>query len=233
MNPLWEQLAAAAGLTFTPSQQEQLSKYIDLLLEANRLMNLTRIDERPAAEVLHVGDAMTLLPHLPREAHWLADVGSGGGVPGIPLAIARPDAQVTLIESTLKKADFLTRAVDRLGLKNVRVVGERAETVGRGALRESFDVAVARALGALSLVAEWCLPLVKIGGKVLAIKGERVTEELPAGERAARLLGGGGVVIHPVKLPGVEHHVIAEIGKIAATERRYPRPPGVAKKKPL
>ena len=104
---LWQTLAQKAGLTLNSVQTGQLGSYLDLLFAANQRMNLTRITNRGDAEVLHVGDALTLLPHLPPQARRLADVGSGGGVPGIVLAIARPEIHVTLIESTRKKADFL------------------------------------------------------------------------------------------------------------------------------
>ena len=112
MNDLWNQLAARANLALTPEQHAVLNRYLDLLLEANRTMNLTRITDRAAAELQHVGDALTVLPFLPPTPHRLADVGTGGGVPGVPLAIARPDARVVLIEATKKKAAFLQRCVD-------------------------------------------------------------------------------------------------------------------------
>ena len=102
VNELWDTIAARAGVVLSDAQRGQLSRYIDLLLEANQRMNLTRIASREAAEVQHVGDALTVLPFLPKEAHRLVDVGSGGGVPGIPLAVARPDVVVILIESTKK-----------------------------------------------------------------------------------------------------------------------------------
>src|SRR5690349_17899552 len=121
MNALWNELAARAGLVLSESQHAMLSRYLDLLLEANRRMNITRITDRAVAEVQHVGDALTLLPLLPREPHRLSDVGTGGGVPGIPLAVALPDARVLLVESTRKKATFLTSAAELLGLKNVAV----------------------------------------------------------------------------------------------------------------
>src|SRR5918993_2414745 len=121
VHPLWTELAARAALTLSEAQHAQLSKYLDLLLAANQRMNLTRITDRAAAEVQHVGDALTLLPFLPPGEIRLADVGSGGGVPGIPLAIARPDARVMLIESTKKKAAFLKSAAASLGLANVTV----------------------------------------------------------------------------------------------------------------
>src|SRR4051812_19771103 len=116
MNPVWTDLAARAGLALTPEQHDRLSRYLDLLLAANATMNLTRITDRPAAEVQHVGDSFPLLPLLPKDPHRLADVGSGGGVPGIPLAVVRPDVQVVLIESTKKKAAFLRQATEALGL---------------------------------------------------------------------------------------------------------------------
>src|SRR5947209_16117527 len=118
---LWSNLAAAAGQSLDAEQHERLSRYLDLLLEANRSINLTRITDRAMAEVQHVGDALTLLPFIAPGALSIVDVGSGGGVPGIPLAIARPEARVLLIESTKKKAAFLERAARELGLGNVRV----------------------------------------------------------------------------------------------------------------
>jgi 16S rRNA (guanine527-N7)-methyltransferase len=233
MNDLWNQLAAKASLTFTDDQHAKLSAYIDLLLAANHRMNLTRIADRAAAEVLHVGDALTVLPFLPKDTFRLADVGSGGGIPGVILAIARPDAKIILLEATKKKAAFLQEVVTKLALSNVKVIAERAETPGPGDQRDSRDVAVARAVGALDFLVEWCLPLVKKGGKMLAMKGARIIDELPAAEKAIRMLGGGEAIVHPVELPGAEHHVIVEIPKLARTDRRYPRDPTVAKGKPL
>jgi len=210
-----------------------LSRYIDLLLNANRRMNLTRIGSRDDAELLHVADSLTLLPHLPHGPHALADVGSGGGVPGVPIAIARPDARVSLIESTKKKASFLEEAAPALGLTNVTVDARRAEEVAHSPARETFDVAVARAVATLDWLAEWCLPLVKVGGRMLAMKGPKVQEELEAARRAARLVGGGEIDLHPVDLPGTTGHVIALIPKIRKTDPRYPRPATHAKGKPL
>src|SRR5215212_2439778 len=192
MNALWNDLAARAGVALSPAQHDLLSRYLDLLLAANATMNLTRITDRAAAELHHVADSLTLLPFLPPGPHSLADVGTGGGVPGIPLAIARPDAQVLLIESTKKKAAFLRSAVEQLGLTNVAVNDERAEDVGQSKEhRERYDVVVARAVAALAWLAEWCLPLARArGGKVLAMKGAKAAEELPAAVKAIKLLNG-------------------------------------------
>jgi 16S rRNA (guanine527-N7)-methyltransferase len=233
MNPLWTELTGQAGLTLTDEQHGQLVRYLDLLSAANEKMNLTRITDRSAAEVQHIGDALTVLPYLPKESHALVDVGSGGGVPGLPLAIVRPDARVTLIEATKKKAVFLRETAASLGLSNVTVVDARAEDAGRGELRETFHVAVARAVATMDWLAEWCLPLVKKGGKMLAMKGQKVADELPAAGRVIRLLGGGPVVVHPVNLPGSEHRVIVEISKVGKTDKWYPRAATAAKGKPI
>ena len=230
---LWRALAARAGVELSDNQVAQLSRYIDLLLAANERMNLTRIVGRADAELLHIADTLTLLSDLPKDAHRLADVGSGGGVPGIPIAIARPDARVTLIESTKKKASFLLGAAPALGLTNMTVDARRAEEVAHSNARETFDVAVARAVATLDWLAEWCLPLVRVGGRMLAMKGPKVQEELEAARRAARLVGGGEIELHPVALPGTAGHVIAVIPKTRKTDPRYPRPATHAKGKPI
>jgi 16S rRNA (guanine527-N7)-methyltransferase len=230
MNPLWNDLAEGK---LTGVQDAAFSRYLDLLIEANQRMNLTRITDRAAAEVQHVGDALTLLRYLSPGPIRLADVGSGGGVPGIPLAIARPDASITLIESTSKKAKFLSETAAALELVNVKIRAERAEDAGRGPARESFDVVTARAVGVMAWLVEWCLPLVKVGGTLLAMKGPKLADELPAAIRTIRILGGGEPVVHPVQLAGTNGHVIVAIRKVRHTDRRFPRPPTSAKGKPL
>jgi 16S rRNA (guanine527-N7)-methyltransferase len=233
VNELWIDLARRAGIELTGEQHQKLSRYLDLLFEANARMNLTRITDRPAAELQHVADALTVLPHLPGGAIRVADVGSGGGVPGIPLAIARPDATFLLIESTKKKAAFLKQAIDALDLKNASVSEWRAEEVGHSNSRETFDVALARAVATLAWLAEWCLPLVKKGGKMLAMKGPKVAEELPEAVKPIKLAGGGEAVVHPVELPGTDHRVIVDVAKVARSDKRLPRPATQAKGKPL
>src|SRR5256885_12886979 len=127
MQDLWDELCLRAGQALSQDQKDLLWRYIDLLLDANTRMNLTRIDTRESAEILHVGDALTLLPYLPAGPLQLADVGSGGGIPGIPIAIVRPEISVTLFESTQKKASFLDDAAKQLELSNVSVIAKRAE----------------------------------------------------------------------------------------------------------
>jgi 16S rRNA (guanine527-N7)-methyltransferase len=230
MNPLWSDLASG---NLTDAQDAALSRYLDLLIEANQRMNLTRITDRAAAEVGHVADALTLLKYLPAGPIRLADVGSGGGVPGIPLAIARPDAAVTLIESTAKKARFLSETAQSLGLANVKVRAERAEDAGLGPVRESFDIVTVRAVGLMVWLVEWCLPLLKVGGTLLAMKGPKIAEELPTALRTIRTLGGGEPIVHPVQLVGADGHVIVAIKKVRKTDLRFPRAATSAKGKPL
>jgi 16S rRNA (guanine527-N7)-methyltransferase len=230
---LWLSLGAKADLTFHSDQIARFGAYLDLLLAANQRMNLTRITERADAEILHIGDALTLLPHLPAKAHRLADVGTGGGVPGVVLAIARPDIRVTLIESTNKKAEFLREAVVTLKLANVKIEPHRAEHVARSPSRESFDVVVARAVALLPILVEWLLPLTKIGGFAIAMKGPRAVEELKESQHAIRLLGGGRAEALPVELPQTDGRLLIKVPKIARTVLRFPRPPSAAKGQPL
>ena len=149
------------------------------------------------------------------------------------LAIARRDSEIVLIESTRKKADFLESAIKELGLANATVLPLRAEDVGRGKMRESFDVAVARAVGLLPVLVEWLLPLVKLGGYALAMKGPKAKAELESARRAMKALGGGNGEILESELPGAQGHVIVRIPKIIGTPARFPRDPSVAKGKPI
>ena len=176
-HPLWQELATDAGRPLDEGQIGRLDRYLDLLLAANEHMNLTRIADRADAEVRHVADALTLLPLLPAGPHRLADVGSGGGVPGIPLAVARPDASVTLIESVGKKADFLDNTVRELGLRNASVFRGRAEIWPKSS-RDRFNVVTCRAVASMAKLLAWCRPLVTEGGVLLAMKGPRLGEEL-------------------------------------------------------
>ena len=187
------------------------------------------LTSRPAAEL--IDDSLVLLDHL-GEAHKVVDVGSGGGLPGLPLKIARPDLSMTLIEADQDKAAFLVRACAVLGLHDVQVLARRAEEVGQDPLyREAFDVAVARALAAMPVLAELCLPLVRVGGRLLAQKTE--SEELSGAGRAIEAMGGllQVVVAAPSAARGAGTVVIVD--KVRSTPPAYPRRPGVPARKPL
>src|SRR3989442_629305 len=178
-----------------------------------------------------IDDALVLLDHL-GDAKRLVDVGSGGGLPGLPLKIARPELAVTLVEADSGKAAFLVQACARLGLVDVEVVARRAEEVGHDArYRESFDVAVARALAPLPVLVELCLPLVRIGGRLLAQKTDK--EEVDAARRAIGLLGGSLDSVSPAPSAARVSGTVVVIAKIRATPPEYPRRSGVPARKPL
>lgn len=182
---------AALGVTLDDAALRRLRHYLAVLLAMNERMNLTAITDPADAWSRHALDALTLVPLLPepREGLCLIDVGSGGGVPGIPVAIARPDLRVTLVEATQKKATFLTDVSRALGLKNVKVVASRAEDLIRGPHRAAYDVATARAVGRLEVLVPWTLPFVRRGGIALLIKGQRADEELAEASGAILKMG--------------------------------------------
>jgi 16S rRNA (guanine527-N7)-methyltransferase len=207
---------------------DPLRRYLELLLEANQAFNLTSITDPDEAWVKHIEDSLTLLPDLEGVTGSVVDIGSGGGLPAIPLAIARPDLKFTLVESTAKKARFLADCARTLGLANVRVESERAELLGQGPRRESFDVATSRACARLPVLLELSLPLLKVGGRKLAIKGLQAVLEVAEAKRALELLRGAHVSTRRT-----ETGTIVRIDKRGATPARYPRRPGEPKRAPL
>jgi 16S rRNA (guanine527-N7)-methyltransferase len=201
-----------------------------------RLAELTRMIDQwpglvagPAKEL--VDDSLVLLDLIPMSGR-LVDVGSGGGLPGLPLKIARPGLDVTLVESDQAKAAFLIQAAARLGLSGVEVLAQPAEEVGRDPrYRETFDVAVARALAPLPVLVELCLPLVRVGGTLLAQKTQK--EGQPEARHAIELLGGMIEAVHEAPSAARTGGTVVSIRKVAPTPPAYPRRPGVPRRKPL
>jgi 16S rRNA (guanine527-N7)-methyltransferase len=173
------------GLSISHQAQRQLGAFLAFLLAMNERVNLTAITQPEQAWLRHGLDALTLLPQLAtlREGASVLDVGSGGGVPGIPLAIARPDLAFTLLEATKKKAAFLSSVSHRLALSNITVVAERAEAMAPRLARR-FDVVTARAVAPLDVLLAWTAPFAKPGGKLLFIKGERAERELAEAQKS-------------------------------------------------
>ncbi len=184
-DPGARELLARSGIELDAAEEALLSRYLGMLFFANERFNLTRID-RESAWTRHVVDSLSLLAPLSsvERVERAIDVGSGGGLPAIPLAIARPDIGWTLLEATGKKARFLEAVARRLGLRNVAVLQERAEKAARGPLREQFDVGTSRAVGGLADLALWSVPFLRVGGLMLAIKGERAGEEVAAAKQS-------------------------------------------------
>ena len=212
-------------------------RYVRLLAEYDKANVIGTRDE---TEILHrhVLDSLSCLLFGPvREAARIADIGSGGGLPGVPLAISVTDAQVTLVESVAKKARFLHFVVEELGLRNVQVVNRRVEETGRqGDHRAMYDICTFRAVSKLPVLAEYGLPLLRPQGYVLAMKGLKDEEELAEGERAAGIVGGR--LDHVVRVPllpeieQTERHIVL-LKKIRTTPKKYPRQVGTAGRKPL
>ena len=213
---------------------DAVEAYVALLLAANARLNLTRVVEPEAVARLHLLDSLVALPILDEVAPTSAlDLGSGGGVPGIVLALARPEVRWTLVDSVGKKADAMRGFADALRLGNVEVVAERAEVLGHGAGRESYDLAAARACAALPVLAEYALPLLRVGGTLLAWKGLPSAEELAAGTAASALLGGGAPTVRPSNAPALGDHSFVDMRKLRPTPVRYPRRPGEPTRRPL
>lgn len=181
----------------------------------------------------HLADSLVALELEPvRAARWVADLGSGAGVPGLPLAIALPETSVSLVESAARKCEFLTRAIAACGVENARAVQARAESWPDGL--ESCDLVTARALGPLEVVVEYAAPLLVLGGALVAWRGRRDADAEAAAARAAVEVGLEPTEIRPVKpFPGAQHRYLHLMSKVTSTPRGFPRRPGMAVKRPL
>ncbi len=224
------------GLKLTTTQISALEKYEKELLDWSARMNLTAIRDPQQIRTKHFLDSFTCLCVMrDTPAERVIDVGTGAGFPGLPLKIINPGMKLTLVESVGKKADFCRHLVKTLGLEGVEVIQERAEVVGQmPAHRQQYDWAVARAVAVLGVLAEYLLPLVHMGGSMLAMKGDSAPAEAQKGERAMHLLGGHLQKLVPLTLPGVvEERYLVVVNKVAATPDIYPRRSGMPMKKPL
>jgi 16S rRNA (guanine527-N7)-methyltransferase len=205
-------------------------------MEWNEKINLTAIRDSEGIRTKHFLDSLTIVPLMNAASmQRVVDIGTGAGFPGIPLKIAFPAIQLTLVESVGKKADFCKLVVSNLGFDKVEVLTLRAEDMGQDPrYREKFDLATARAVANLPVLSEFLLPLVKVGGKVVAQKGENGPAEVQAAEKAIHLLGGRLLQVKPTEIPGIaEDRYLILIQKVAATPPGYPRRPGIPAKKPI
>lgn len=226
----------AAGLSdlgFDPVKAEPLTEYGALLLEKNQVMNLTAITEPREVAALHMLDCAALAAHLPEEAATLADVGTGAGFPGLVAAVLRPELAVTLIDPLEKRLNFIQDVINALGISNVTLLHLRGEDAGReSALRERFDVTTARAVAELSILAELCLPLTKVGGWFLPMKSVDSGGELDAAKPLLGQLGGVAAGYWDCPIPGTEvTHRIWRIEKRRPTPEAFPRRWAKIKKK--
>jgi len=234
-----EELNKAAILYQLPLSQDQVeayTKYFDLLIEWNQQINLTAITQPDQVAVKHMIDSISCFDSSVFFAGArMIDVGTGAGFPGLPLKIFQSDLGLTLLDSLNKRVKFLQCVVDELKLDNTTVIHARAEEGARQKqYREQFDVAVSRAVARLTVLCEYCLPFVKIGGYFVALKGLQYAAEVDEAKRAIEILGGKLEKILPVKLPGLDDvRAVLYIKKIKKTPTVYPRKAGTPEKSPL
>lgn len=208
--------------------------YYELLEERNRVMNLTAISGQEDVARLHFLDCCAVLCAGELGGRSVIDIGAGAGFPGVPLKIACPDIRLTMLDSQRKRVGFLKDVCDLLGWDDVACLHDRAETAAVGALRESFDFAVSRAVARLNVLCELCLPFVKVGGSFLAMKGPDCLEELTEAQTAAEKLGGSMADTFCYTIPGTDiTHSVVRVRKISETPVEYPRSFARIQKQPL
>lgn len=237
-------LASGAIEISVPLSAESIRAFLEyarLLKEWNEKMNLTNITDDKGIAIRHFIDSLTLVSHLEEECVKkgkmnlsLIDVGTGAGFPGIPLKVAMPSLEVTLLDSLRKRVGFLDAVCEALELKGISTVHSRAEDAGLSKqYREKYDVATARAVASLPVLCEYCLPFVKIGGIFLAMKGN-VEEEAEAAKKAIVTMGGTLETLHHFTLPGTDmKRSIIVIRKVRSTPAKYPRQAGKPEKEPI
>ncbi len=228
--------AAELGWPLSEQQQEQFAYYLRQLVAWNSHTNLTAITEPAAIETRHFLDALTCASVTgDLNGRRLIDIGTGAGFPGLPLKILFPHLRLTLVDSVGKKTRFLQHVTVGLGVAGVLILTERAEVIGQDpAHREQYDWATARAVAHLRVLAEYLLPLVRVGGGMLAQKGADAPQEAAAAQAAITLLGGAAPQCQPVRRPGMEQEgYVVTAAKVTPTPERYPRRPGLPAKRPL
>lgn len=230
-------------ITLSDVQFGQFMKYYELLIEKNKVMNLTAITEFDEVMKKHFVDSLSLVKVCDLNGTFsLIDVGTGAGFPGIPLKIAFPNLKITLLDSLQKRVGFLQEVIDELGLTGIEAVHGRAEDFAKpGQLREAFDLCVSRAVANLSVLSEYCLPYVKVGGSFISYKSDKVSieteqnkTEIEQAEHAISVLGGRLVTQEGFTLPSSDiYRNLIVIKKCRPTPKQYPRKAGTASKKPL
>ena len=234
---IFRQELAKIGIELSDQQMAQFKTYYELLVEWNQKINLTAITELEEVYLKHFYDSITLATTIDLGAtdYSLCDVGAGAGFPSIPLKIVYPNLEVSIVDSLNKRIKFLMLLAEELGLENVHLYHDRAETFGQNkAHREHYDLVTARAVARLNVLSELCLPLVKKGGQFLALKAAKSEEEVVESKKAIAILGGKLGEETEVSLPFSEDkRYIVAIDKKKETPNKYPRKPGTPNKKPL
>ena len=226
------------SINLEKNQLEQFYKYYEILVEWNKVMNLTAITEMEEVISKHFVDSLSLikvLNDLSTEVYNIIDVGTGAGFPGIPLKIAFPQLKITLMDSLNKRINFLNEVINNLGLKDICAIHGRAEDLGRDIKhREQYDICVSRAVANLSTLSEYCMPFMKVGGCFIPYKSGKIEEELGEAKHAVFLLGGKIEDTERFLLPGTEaERSLIKINKVNGISKKYPRKAGSPSKEPL
>ncbi len=228
--------ALAFGIQLDEEQLQRFIKYYELLVEWNSFMNLTAITEFEAVCTKHFIDSISLCRAVDcSKAYELIDIGTGAGFPGIPLKIVFPNLKITLLDSLGKRVKFLNTVIAELGLQGIETIHGRAEDFAKsGMLRELFDLCVSRAVANLSILSEYCLPYVKVGGYFISYKSEKITDELQMAQTAIQILGGAVYDQKELILPNSNiYRNLLMIKKVQDTPKKYPRKAGLPSKEPL
>lgn len=235
LKTLLRESAAQLEISLTDVQLDQFMAYKELLIQWNEKMNLTAITEDREVILKHFVDSLSAVSGLDITGKTAVDVGSGAGFPGLPIKIACPGVEMTLLDSLQKRIGFLGEVKASLGLTGLELIHSRAEDGGRDPdLREQFDYCFSRAVAALPVLLEYCLPFVKVGGSFFALKGPALEEELKSAEKAIKSLGGRLKTVKSLPIPNSDRiHTLVEVEKISKTPTKYPRKAGLVKKNPI
>jgi 16S rRNA (guanine527-N7)-methyltransferase len=236
MSQIFENKLNELGITLTDKQKQQFDKFYELLVEWNKVMNLTGITEYEEVNEKHFVDSLSIVKAIDMESvKSVIDVGTGAGFPGIPLKIAFPHLKVVLLDSLNKRINFLNTVIAELGLTDIKTIHGRAEDYAKQTeYREKFDLCVSRAVANLSTLSEYCLPYVSVDGMFVPYKSGEIDEELENSKKAVKILGGKIENVVKFQLPGTEiGRSFVKVRKIANTNKKYPRKAGLPAKEPL
>lgn len=239
MNPeIFAEELANYGFKLSSKQKEQFATYYNKLIEFNKKVNLTRITDKNEVYLKHFFDSITPLlefSDLFKGEKSLCDVGAGAGFPSLPIKILCPDLSITIVNSLGKRLKFLDELVSDLSLDKVTLVHSRAEDAGQNKnLREKFDLVTGRAVARMSVLSEYCLPLAKVDGYLVALKGPKAQDELAEAKNAIEVLGGSVKEVKELTLPDTDdERTLIVVKKVKATPKKYPRQAGTPNRKPL
>lgn len=232
---LLRKILSENDITCSDEQLMMLIRFYEMLVEKNKVMNLTAITDFEEVAIKHFADSLAIGRAIKPESQKIIDVGTGAGFPGIPLKIVYPGIRLTLLDSLNKRLVFLNEVIDELGLKDIETVHARAEeAASKPDFREQYDIVVSRAVANLSTLVEYCLPFASVGGCFISYKGEKAAAELSEAGKAIKVLGGGNAVSYDFSLVGTDYsRSLIRIDKISSTPKKYPRAGGKPSSAPI